>query len=141
MKWYTDRLSELAGAEPIYSVCGDDCAVCPRFVARTEDELRETAEFWFRAGWRDRVVSCEEIKCAGCGSRPSCSYMLLPCAREHNVTACASCGQFICDKIERMYANSEEKKRSCREACDTDEEFAMLCRAFYNKEKNMRRGQ
>ena len=39
MKWYQERLASLRDAAPVYSVCGDDCAVCPRFLARTEEEL------------------------------------------------------------------------------------------------------
>ena len=61
MKWYVSRLKELENAAPIISVCGDDCAVCPRYLARTEEELHETAVFWYKAGWRDHVVSNEEI--------------------------------------------------------------------------------
>ena len=141
MKWYRERLGELAAAEPVYSVCGDDCAVCPRYVASTAEELGETAEFWFRAGWRDHVLPPEEMRCGGCGSRGKCSYMLLPCTREHGAAACAQCPDFVCDKVKKMYENSAEKKRACREACETEEEFAMLCRAFYEKEKNMARGK
>lgn len=63
MKWYSDRLDELENAAPVLSVCGDDCAVCPRYLARTEDELRETAVFWYKAGWRDRVLPPEEMRC------------------------------------------------------------------------------
>lgn len=138
MKWYIERLEALERAEPIYSVCGDDCAVCPRYVARTEEELHATAVFWHRAGWRDRVVSNEEIRCTGCGSRATCSFMLLPCAREHGVDACRECPRFECGKVRDTFARSEAKKRQCEQACDTPEEFRMLCRAFYEKEKNMR---
>lgn len=138
MKWYTDRLEELEGAEPILSVCGDDCAVCPRFLASTEEELQETAQFWHRAGWRDCVVSNDEIRCTGCGSRPTCSFMLLPCAREHGVAACRDCPEFECEKVRNTLARSEEKKRQCENACESTEEFRMLCRAFYEKEKNLR---
>lgn len=136
MKWYQARLNELAKAEPIYSVCGDDCAVCPRYIARTDDELRETAEFWHRAGWRDRVVSNEEIRCAGCGTRQTCSFMLLPCVKEHGVERCSSCGEYPCRKIHKTLASSNIKKEQCRAACASDEEFAMLVRAFYEKERH-----
>ena len=140
MEWYIKRLDELKKTAPIYSVCGDDCAVCPRFIARTDDELRATAEFWFRAGWRDRVVSNDEIRCTGCGCRPSCTFMLLPCTREHNVSACRECGEFsCCGKIRRTLEGSDEKKRGCRTACESDEEFAMFVRAFYEKGKNLGR--
>ena len=138
MKWYIDKLDELKKAAPIISVCGDDCAVCPRYLAQTSEELRETAVFWHKAGWRDHVVSDEEIRCTGCGCRPACSFMLLPCTREHRVAACRECGQFECEKVKNAYARSEEKKRQCEQACESPEEFRMLCRAFYEKEKNMR---
>ena len=141
MKWYIQKLTELKNAAPVYSVCGDDCAVCPRYLAATDDELRETAEFWRRAGWRDRVVSNDEIRCGGCGTRPTCSYRLLPCVREHGISACNQCGEYTCDKIRAMLENSEEKKAACRAACETEEEFAMLCRAFYEKEKNLARSE
>lgn len=138
MKWYEDRLSELQNARPVYSVCGDDCAVCPRFLARTEDELRETAAFWHRAGWRDHAVSNDEIRCAGCGSRGVCSFMLLPCVRAHGVAACRECPENPCDKVRDMLERSEAKRQQCRAACESDAEYRMLCRAFYEKESNLR---
>ena len=140
MKWYIDRLKALESAAPIISVCGDDCAVCPRYIARTDEELRETAVFWYRAGWRDHVVSNAEIRCTGCGCRPTCSFMLLPCARDHGVSACRDCPEFECDKVRDTFARSDEKQRQCESACESPEEFRMFCRAFYEKEKNMRGG-
>ena len=137
MRWYRDRIEEMKGMEPVYSVCGDDCAVCPRYLARTEEELHETAVFWHRAGWRDHVVSNDEIRCAGCGSRGMCSFMLLPCIREHQVTACRECREYPCGKIADMLRRSEEKKAQCASACESTEEFLMLCRAFYQKETNL----
>ena len=137
MEWYRRRLDELTAAAPIYSVCGDDCAVCPRYLARTDEELHETAVFWQKAGWRDRVVSNEEIRCGGCGSRGVCSFMLLSCIREHGVQSCRECASFPCAKIGDMLCRSAEKKRQCMAACEDDAEFAMLCRAFYEKEENL----
>ncbi len=50
------------------TLCGDNCIYCPRYNAKTDDELFEAAELWYRIGWRDRLVSKEEIKCDGCSS-------------------------------------------------------------------------
>ena len=50
MEWYVQKQDELKTAKPMISVCGDDCAVCPRFLAQTEEELHETAVFWYKAG-------------------------------------------------------------------------------------------
>ncbi len=138
MQWYEDRLEALKASEPVYSVCGDDCAVCPRYLARTDEELRQTAEFWARAGWRDRVLSNDEIRCRGCGSRGACSFMLLPCLREHGARACVECAEYPCERIDDMLRRSKDKERQCRAACVSEAEFDMLRRAFYEKEANLR---
>lgn len=124
-------------ADPVISACGDDCAVCPRYLAGTEEERRETAEFWFRAGWRGRIVTDEEIRCRGCGTKEQCSYMLLPCVKAHGVAVCRDCPEFECEKVRDVWESSRRKMQQCRNACETEEEFRMLCRAFYEKERNM----
>ena len=137
MQWYIDRLDELANTSPILSVCGDDCAVCPRYLAQTEDELQQTAIFWHRVGWRDHVVSNDEIRCAGCGTRGSCAFMLMPCLREKGLARCTDCGEHPCGKIAQMLVCSAEKEAQCRAACGEERFFAMMKRAFYEKEKNL----
>lgn len=139
MKWYIEKIEYLKNVSPIISVCGDDCAVCPRYLAETEQELHETAVFWQKAGWRDNMVSNDEIKCTGCGCRSSCSFMLLPCTKEHGVTKCNECQNFECEKVKRTYESSKEKMCQCKKACESKEEFDMLVRAFYEKEKNMKK--
>ena len=137
MKWYIEKLEELKKAVPVYSVCGDDCAVCPRHVAETEEELHETALFWHRIGWRDRVLSNEEIKCSGCGSHEKCSFMILPCTKEKGVEKCEDCKNFCCDKIHDVLSRSSIKEEEARALCKSEDEFQMLKRAFWNKEKNL----
>lgn len=137
MNWYIDKLEEIKKNEPIISVCGDDCAVCPRFLAETDEELHEVAVFWHRIGWRDRVVSNEEIKCTGCGCRPSCSFMILPCQKEKGVTDCKKCGEYRCELIEKMLVGSYEKEKMLRSVCESEEEVQMLKRAFYEKKENL----
>lgn len=137
MKWYIDKLDEIKNNAPIISVCGDDCAVCPRYLARTEDELHEVAVFWHKIGWRDRVVGNDEIKCTGCGCRPSCSFMVLPCQKEKGVSDCRQCGEFQCDRIDKMLTGSDEKEKELHAVCESAEEEQMLKRAFYEKRKNL----
>lgn len=138
MKWYLERLKEMESYSPVYSVCGDDCAVCPRFLARTDEELHETAVFWHKAGWRDHVVTNEEMRCTGCGCRKTCSFMLLPCLEAHQADCCKDCTEYSCAKISDMLKKSAEKQAQCRAACESEEEYRMLCRAFYEKERNLR---
>lgn len=137
MRWYLERLEKLAEAEPILSVCGDDCAVCPRYLAKTEQELHETAVFWHKAGWRDHVVTAEEIRCGGCGTRGSCAFMLMPCLREKGLARCKDCGEYPCGRIAAMLEQSAEKEAQCCAACGDDRFFAMMKRAFYEKERNL----
>ena len=116
------KLAAMQDAEPIISVCGDDCAVCPRYLAETDEELHETALFWHRVGWRDDVVSNEEIRCTGCGCRPSCSFALLACVNAHGVKQCRECPKFECAKITEMLKNSDVKKGACEAACECPED-------------------
>lgn len=59
------------------TLCGDNCIECPRYNTHTEAELRKVAELWYRVGWRDTVVSNEEIVCEGCSSHKACTYGLI----------------------------------------------------------------
>ena len=65
----------------ILAACGNDCSACPRYVAhpyeKSPEELRHTAELWMRIGYRDRVVSNEEIACTGCKPENWCRYQVV----------------------------------------------------------------
>lgn len=43
------------------TLCGDNCIYCPRYNAKTEEELNKVAELWYRVGMRDRIVSADEM--------------------------------------------------------------------------------
>lgn len=137
MEWFIKRLDELKDKQPVYSCCGDDCAVCPRFLASTDEELQQTAQFWYEVGWRDHIVSADEIRCKGCGTRQTCSFMILPCMKEHGVSKCRDCSLYPCDKIDDMFRRSDIKAEECRACCDNEAEWLMLKRAFYEKKKNL----
>ena len=63
--------------------------------------------------------------------------MLLPCTKEHGVTMCYECGDFQCDKVEKTLSGSHDKMIKCQKACESEVEFELFKRAFYEKEKNM----
>lgn len=84
------------------TLCGDDCLQCPRYLAKTNDELEKVAELWFRIGWRDKIISIDEIKCSGCGSHKQCTYHLVECTKDNHVEKCNQCPQFPCYKIDDM---------------------------------------
>lgn len=115
------------------SLCGDNCALCPRYQAQTEAELNALAELWYRIGWRDRILPGEEMRCAGCSADKCCSYGLIECTQKHHVDKCGKCGQFPCDKIQNVLNRSNEYQARCQMLC-TATEYEMLDRAFFHKE-------
>ncbi len=93
------------------TLCGDNCALCPRFNAHSDKELRAVAELWYKIGFRDTVVHNEDIACSGCSSDKSCTYKLLECATEHSVSKCNQCADFPCGKISEMLKRSTENQK------------------------------
>lgn len=122
--------------EDIITLCGDNCSVCPRYNAKSDEELKKVAELWYRVGWRNTVVSNEEISCSGCSSHKQCTYKLVECIQEQNVNKCNQCNQYPCEKIMNMLKHSEEYKEICKAKC-TQEEYDILEKAFFNKEINL----
>ncbi len=120
------------------TLCGDNCIECPRYNAHTDDELKAVAELWYKIGWRDSVVKNEEIACSGCHSHKKCTYQLVECTKEHNVSRCNLCDEFPCTKITDMLKRSDEYKIKCKEVC-TEREYIALEKAFFNKEKNLKK--
>ncbi len=120
------------------TLCGDNCIECPRYNAHSEEELRSVAELWCRVGWREHVVSNEEIKCEGCHSHKQCTYNLVECTKEHSVYKCNQCVEFPCEKIQSMLKRSAEYQSRCKEIC-SDVEYEMLEKAFFDKENNLRK--
>lgn len=120
------------------TLCGDNCAACPRYNAHTDGELRQVAELWYRVGWRNTVVSNEEIACSGCSPEKQCTYHLVECTKQHQVEKCNQCEEFPCQKISDMLKRSKEYQRKCREVC-SQKEYAVLEKAFFEKERNLRK--
>lgn len=65
------------------TLCGDNCIACPRYNAHSKEELEQVAKLWYRVGWRNRIVSADEIACGGCSSHKQCTYGLVACIKEH----------------------------------------------------------
>lgn len=120
------------------TLCGDNCIYCPRYNAKSEEELRKVAELWYRIGFRDKIVSNDEIKCDGCSSHKKCTYNLVECTHNHNAEKCNMCNEFPCDKINDMLIRSLEYQKKCREVC-LEEEYRTLEKAFFDKENNLKK--
>lgn len=126
--------------EKIIAACGNDCAVCPRYNAgpysKTPEQLREIAELWYKIGYRDHVVSNEEIQCTGCKITNWCRYNVIQCTSEKNISNCGKCENYPCENIKECFKVTKSFEPSCRSVC-TEEEYEILNTAFFEKEKNL----
>jgi len=127
--------------EKIIASCGNDCASCPRYnvspYEKSEEELKHTAELWQKIGYRDRVVSNEEIACSGCKAENWCRYRVVKCCEEHGVKNCGECAEYACKNIKACFEVTMSFEQKCREVC-TEEEWKELKSAFFEKEQNLR---
>jgi hypothetical protein len=129
----TDALSILAP-------CGNDCSACPRFTATASGDpahLAVVAELWHRLGWRDRVVSKEEISCRGCPPASPCRHDIVACVADRGVPSCAACGgKANCPRLDAALARTELAVDQCHAFVDAETYFA-LDRAFFRKRENL----
>lgn len=123
-------------SKPIITACGDDCSVCPRYTAKSELVLQNVAKLWYKMGWRDRIVTNEEIRCNGCSTENNCTYQLLECIEEHKINKCNQCIEYPCNKIRNMIDRTHNYEMLCKERC-TEDEFKILKQAFFEKEMNL----
>jgi len=119
--------------------CGNDCFVCPRYIATQSGDvnrLKKVAELWNRVGWRDTVVSPEEIMCIGCSSSNLCRYEIKRCTSEKEVDNCASCKDYPCDLTIRSFEQTKIYAESIKGKC-TEEEYESFTIAFFSKKENL----
>ena len=126
----------------IIAACGNDCSVCPRYnmppYVKTEEELHHTAELWMKIGYRDHVVTNEEISCYGCKPDNWCRYKVIKCTMEHGVENCGKCSEYPCENIKECFEVTKSFEPMCKKMC-TDEEYEIMRKAFFEKEKNLMR--
>jgi hypothetical protein len=126
--------------EQIIAACGNRCTACPRYNAhpyeKTESELRQTAELWIKIGYRDRIVSNEEIACVGCRPENWCRYRVVKCCAEKGIPTCAACSLYPCERIQECFAVTQSFEPKCREVC-TEAEYTQRKRAFFEKRQNL----
>ena len=124
----------------IIAACGNDCATCPRYIAhpyeKTAEELQHTAELWMKIGYRDHIVTNEEISCTGCKPENWCRYHVVKCCQERGISTCGDCSDYPCDSMKECFEVTRSFEPACRKVC-TDEEYKLLKTAFFEKEKNL----
>ena len=125
----------------IIAACGNDCAACPRYITypyeKTDEELHHTAELWMKIGYRDHIVTNEEISCTGCKPENWCRYRVIKCCVDRGIKTCGECTEYPCDNIKECFAVTKSFEPMCQQVC-TDNEYKRLVKAFFEKEKNLR---
>jgi len=126
----------------IIAACGNDCASCPRYnvapFEKTSEQLHETAVLWEKIGYRDHVVANEEISCSGCKPGNWCRYKIASCVSSRGIGNCGECAEYPCDNFRSCLEVTSSFEPACRKVC-TDSEFAILSKAFFHKEENLRK--
>lgn len=122
--------------EKIISACGNDCSQCPRFSPKTDNELLNTAILWHKIGYRDHVVTNDEISCTGCKKENWCRYEIISCTSKKNIHNCGECKEYPCVKISTAFEKTKEFEPKCKDIC-TDEEYVVMSKAFFEKKKNL----
>ena len=145
-KEYPDPVNEITHVSVIMrdvkvlAACGNDCASCPRYIAhpyeKTEEELHHTAELWLKIGYRDHVVTNEEISCTGCKPENWCRYHVVKCCEKRGIKTCAECAEYPCANIKECFEITKLFEPMCKKVC-TEEEYKQLKKAFFEKEKNL----
>lgn len=120
----------------IIAACGNDCEKCPRHMPRGEGELRDTAVLWHKIGYRDEVVSNEQIRCFGCCADNWCRYEIVSCTAGRGLDNCGQCERYPCEKIEAAFEATMSFEPDCKRCC-TKEEYEVMKRAFFEKRKNL----
>ncbi len=122
--------------EKIIAACGNDCSACPRHLPRTEDELQHTAELWLKIGYRDRIVSNEQISCTGCKLNNWCRYNIIQCTVKNNIDNCGECKEYPCADLKECFVITDSFAPLCKKVC-SKEEYEALQKAFFEKKKNL----
>jgi len=122
--------------DKIIAACGNDCSVCPRHLPKTQEELLQTSELWYKIGYRNQIVSTTEISCSGCSANNWCRYKIINCVIEKGVSTCGECPEYICEKIQECFDVTESFRRTCKMNCSRAE-YEVLVEAFFQKKKNL----
>lgn len=120
--------------------CGDNCGLCPRYIATKSGDihnLEKVWDLWVRVGWRDKDTSPEEVACSGCTSVISCRYdNVRICAKNKGITNCGECIDYPCQEIIKVFEKTESYERKCKEVCSPSE-YERLYKAFFLKKQTL----
>ena len=125
---------------PYIGCCGDDCELCPRYIASQINDvakLIEAAILWKKVGLREKIMSPEEMICLGCLSLAYCHYdNIRECARNKGISNCGKCMEYPCDSIKEVFNRTNHYARQCEKMCDS-KDYKCLQKAFFSKKEKL----
>ncbi len=119
--------------EEMIGYCGYSCHLC---AARSDDPaVRQTLVDGWRKIFGHQNYTAENVRCDGCRSNGRLAdkeCKARPCAIEKGVKSCASCDEFICDKVRHLLGSREGMLvfHHARLASLTEEEYDLCMRQF-----------
>jgi len=126
---------------PGLGFCGDDCNYCSRYTATQSgdvERLKEVAALWKIIGWRDTIVSPEEMVCHGCSSVNRCTLGIKECAIGKGVDNCGKCNDYPCEKILKIFKENNLLADNCKELLSKKDNKCFQ-KAFFNKKERLDR--
>ena len=91
-----------------------------------------------KIGYRDHVVTNEEVACSRCKPENWCRYRVVKCCEDRMIKNCGACAEYPCNNMKECFEVTKSYEPMCRKVC-TDEEYRKLKKAFFEKEENLKR--
>ena len=116
--------------------CGDNCSVCPRYIATKHDgnaELVKVKDLWVHLGWRDADTEAHELQCDGCSKETPCAYKeLRDCVFRKGYTNCGMCKEYPCTHVKAVFMKTDKILSEIKALC-TPATWSLLVKAFGKK--------
>jgi len=120
--------------------CGDDCELCPRYIATQSNDvekLKEAAVLWKKAGLHDQIVPPEKMICNGCAALEQCHYNdIRECAKDKKISNCGKCNDYPCEKINEVFNKTSSYAKQSKKMCDS-KDYQCLHNAFFSKKDKL----
>jgi hypothetical protein len=102
--------------ERIIAYCGLICNDCPILIATFDNDQQKKVELANQYSSEDYKVAPEDINCHGCTSTDNdifkfcnvCEIRL--CGMKKDISNCAYCSEYPCNKLEIPFASTPENK-------------------------------
>jgi hypothetical protein len=119
--------------------CGDDCNICPRYLATQsgdEKRLEEVAVLWKTVGWWQGKESLKQLTCNGCASITHCDLGIKDCVLEKHIENCGQCPEYPCTRLLAIFEQNKKEKEICQ-ARFFARDYQIFLGAFFSKKERL----